>query len=148
MYKMSASFLFAQGVDIIDSQKYLGTGADFALSTLGVGAVSATSTLTAYQAVPQGMYSLNASANLAGAGAAVDQLKYQLWLNNASNIFENTLASTIMNTSGNRLTFSSPVFIETQGLPTVSTVVAYQTANGALNPGASGNLSFSLTRIC
>lgn len=145
---MSASYLFSQDQSRVDSAKFLGSGVQLQYASLGAGAIPATSTLSAYQSHSQGMYALNAVVDIAGAGGLVDNLKYQLWINNSSNLLENTVASTIMNTVGNALTYNHPVFINTGGLPTASTVVAYQSLGTGLNPGASGNVNFSLTRLC
>ena len=145
---MSASYLFSQDQSRVDSAKFLGSGISGNYASLGAGAIPGASTLSAYQVHSQGMYALNTSLSIGGAGGLPDNLKYQLWLNDSTKLLENTIASTIMNTDGNALVFSQPVFIPTNGLPTASTVVAYQSLGAGLNPGASGNLTFNLTRLC
>ena len=146
---MSASFLFSQDQNRVDSQKFLGSGISGNYMSVGQGDISGVSTLSAYQVHSQGMYCLNTIVDIAGVSSSVTALKYQLWLNDNTKLLENVIDANALNGDGNTVTVSHPVFIPTNGFATASTVIAYNSlADPPLNPGASGNLTFNLTRLC
>jgi len=142
---MSAGGLFRQGTQRIDSATYLGAGVPGPFANI-TGNVLAGPTNTAAVAHSTGMYALSCVIDFAGAGAAAGDFFYTLSIGGTA-VLQNFVPAEQQDTA--QVTrVDNLVFINAGASTSINAQIAYGSTGGALNTGASGFVTFNLTRIC
>jgi hypothetical protein len=141
--KMSAAGLLAG--NRISSATHLGSGISIAWPTIN-GNVLAGPTSTTNVAHSTGLYTLTTVIDFEGGGAAAGDFFYTLSVGGAA-VLQNFIPAEQQDTA--QVTrVDNLIFINAGSSATVNCQLAYGSTAGALNTGATGFVTFTLTRVC